>query len=294
MKQDAARLALTRTWTLYVGGQFIRSAANRTQALTGLQGKTLGRIARAGREDFHEAVAAARRAQGSWSRRTAANRGQILYRIAEHLEGRAAEVADALAATQPGGLRAARQEVGAAVDRLVCFAGWSDKFAQVLGSHNPVAGPFYNFTVPEAAGVVGVLAPEEPALLGLISLLAPPLCAGNTVVALASGAHPLTAALFGEVCGAADLPHGVLNLLAGRRAELAPHFASHRDVDALHAAGCSRAERRMLDLEAAGNLKRVSLRELSGAEWLQPRPCEGPGWIEPFLVMKTIWHPSSA
>lgn len=294
MSPTPRRAEVTKSWKLYVAGQFARSESRRTMPAQDRRGRLLGRLERASREDLEAAVAAARRATGSWSRRSAASRGAQLYRMAEVLEARSADFTAALAATGSGGRRAAARETAAAADRLVCFAGWSDKFQQLLGSRNPVAGPYHNFTMPEAAGVAGVIAPDEPPLLGLVSLLAPPLCAGNTVVALGSGAHPLTTALFGEVCAAAELPHGVLNLLTGRRGELAEAFAEHRDLDALHAAGCGRAERRRLEEIAARRLQRVAVRDLQGADWLEARPCEGVEWIEDFVTMKTVWHPASA
>lgn len=287
------RLPVAKSWKLFIGGQFPRSESGRTDAVRDARGSTLGHLARASAKDLRDAVAAARRAQGSWSRRTAYNRGQILYRLAEMVEGKAAEFAAALRATSSLAPKQAAAEVGAAVDRLVAFAGWTDKYATLLGGHAPVAGPYYVFTVPEPSGVVGVLAPEEPALLGLVSLIAPPLCAGNAVVALGSRAHPLATVLLAEACATADVPHGVVNLLTGRRGELAAAFAGHRDVDALHAAGASKAERRLLEGGAAENLKRVTVRDLAPAEWRDAGRCESPEWIAAFVEMKTIWHPSA-
>lgn len=290
---EASRLPVAKSWKLFIGGQFPRSESGRTDAVRDARERTLGHLARASVKDLRDAVAAARRAQGSWSRRTAYNRGQILYRLAEMVEGKTAEFADALRTTSALTPKQAAAEVGAAVDRLIAFAGWTDKYATLLGGHAPVAGPYYVFTVPEPSGVVGVLAPEEPALLGLISLIAPPLCAGNAVVALGSRAHPLATVLLAEACATADVPHGVVNLLTGRRGELAAGFAEHRDVDALHAAGASKAERRLLEGGAAENLKRVTVRELAPAEWLDAERCASPEWIAPFVEMKTIWHPSA-
>lgn len=287
------RLPVAKSWKLFVGGQFPRSESGHTLAVKDARGRVLGHAARASAKDLRDAVAAARRAQGSWQRRTAYNRGQILYRLAEMVEGKAAEFAAALRATGAAAPREAAAEAAAAADRLVAFAGWADKFPQLLGTHNPVAGPYYNFTVPEPCGVAVCLAPERPALLGLVSLIAPPLCAGNTVVALGSAAHPLATALLAEACAVADVPHGAVNLLTGRRADLLAAAAAHRDVDAIHAAGCSRAERRALEAGAAENLKRVSVRDLDAAEWRDARRCEGPDWIESFVEMKTIWHPSA-
>jgi acyl-CoA reductase-like NAD-dependent aldehyde dehydrogenase len=180
-------------------------------------------------------------------------------------------------------------EVETAIDRLVNFGGWADKYSQVLGCNNPVAGPFYNFTVPEPTGVVGVIAPNEAPLLGLISLIAPPLCAGNTVVALASETNPLPGAVLGEVCATSDVPAGVINLLTGQRAELVPHFSSHREIDAIHAAGVSPEHGKLLREGAADNVKRVAVR--NQVDWLS-ESCQSPWWIESFVEMKTIWHPS--
>lgn len=288
-----SRLPVLKSWKLFIGGQFPRSESGRTTAVKDARGSVLGHAARASVKDLRDAVAAARRAQGSWSRRTAYNRGQILYRLAEMVEGKAAEVAAALRATGAAPPKDAAAEVAAACDRLVAFAGWTDKFPQLLGAHNPVAGPYYNFTVPEATGVVVGFAPEEPALLGLVSLIAPPLCAGNAVVALGSAAHPLATVLLAEACATADVPHGVVNLLTGRRGDLLAATAAHRDVDAIHASGCAAKERRALEAGAAENLKRVTVRDLSAADWRDARRCESPDWIEPFVEMKTIWHPSA-
>jgi acyl-CoA reductase-like NAD-dependent aldehyde dehydrogenase len=291
---ESTRLEVSKTWKLFIGGQFLRSESGRTAAIADARGRLLAHVARASHKDLRDAVAAARRAQGSWSRRTAFNRGQVLYRMAEILEARTPEFAALIGATAAGGPKRAAREVAAAVDRLVGFAGWADKFQQVLGTHNPVAGPYYNFTVPEAVGVVGVIAPAEEPLLALISLLAPPLCAGNAIVALGSEDHPLASALLGEVCATSDVPHGVVNLLTGRRADLLCEFASHREVDAIHAAGCTKTERRTLEAGAAENLKRVTVRATAGAAWYTDRVCDGPDQLEPFVELKTIWHPSSA
>ncbi len=291
---DSSRIPVTKAWKLFIGGQFPRSESGRTDVVRGARDQVLGHVARASAKDLRDAVSAARRAQSSWSRRTAYNRGQVLYRLAEMVEGKSVEFVEALRATSTLTPGRARAEVGAAVDRLVAFAGWADKHAQLLGTHNPVAGPYYNFTVPEASGVVGVLAPEAPALLALLSLIAPPLCAGNTVVAMGSRAHPLATVLLAEACATADFPGGVVNLLTGRRGDVAATLAAHRDVDAIHAAGCGRAERRLLEAGAAENLKRVRLRELASSDWFDSRRCESPDWIESFVEMKTIWHPSAS
>ena len=289
----AARLEVLKTYKLYIGGAFPRSESGRSLPVTDTRGRLLAHLCRGSRKDLRDAVLAARKAAGGWARRAAYNRGQILYRMAEMLEGKGEEFTGILAATSAGGRRRARREVDAAVDRLVCFAGWADKYSQILGCNNPVAGPYYNFTVPEPSGVVGVVAPDEEALLGLVSLLAAPLCAGNSVVAIGSEASPLATAVFGEVCATSDVPSGVINLLTGYREELVPILASHRDIDAIHASGVSREQRRELELGAADNVKRVRVRELAAEDWYDERDCHSPYWIEPFVEMKTIWHPSA-
>jgi acyl-CoA reductase-like NAD-dependent aldehyde dehydrogenase len=239
-------------------------------------------------------VEAARAAQGGWGGRTAYNRGQILYRMAEMLEGRQREFAEAIRATGGGESDAAAlREVQAAIDRLVCFAGWTDKIAPILGGHNPVAGPYYNLTVPEPTGVVAVVPPDEPPLLGLVSLFAPPLCVGNTIVVVAGVRHPLAAAVFGEVCATSDVPAGVVNVLTGRRDELVGPLAEHRDVNAISAANVEDELHVALRRGTAENLKRVRSERLEADAWFEPSVCESPWRIEPYVEMKTIWHPSA-
>jgi acyl-CoA reductase-like NAD-dependent aldehyde dehydrogenase len=296
------RLDVTKTYKLFIGGAFPRSESGRSITVTGRGGEVLAHIAHASRKDLRDAVETARKAQPGWAGATAYNRGQVLYRMAEMLEGKRNELAALL--EQPGPARRGKaakrsgpkpaspeKEVAAAIDRLVCFGGWADKYAQVLGCNNPVAGPYYNFTVPEPTGVVGVVAPDEPPLLGLISLIAPPLCAGNTVVALASESSPLVGAVLGEVCATSDVPPGVVNILTGKHDELIPHFASHRDIDALHAAGLTPEQARTLREGCADNLKRVTVR--AEVAW-HGDVCHSPWWIEPFVELKTVWHPSGA
>ncbi len=290
----AERLPVLKTWKLYIGGAFPRTESGRSLLVHDRSGNPSAHICRASRKDLRNSVVAARKAADAWSRRTAFNRGQILYRMAEMLEGKGEEAASLLTATVPGGLRRARREVERSCDRLVAYAGWADKFSQVLGNSNPVAGPYYNFTTPESMGVVGVVAPNEEPLLGLISLVAPVLCSGNTVVALGSEAHPLLTSFLGEVCATSDVPAGALNLLTGIRSELLEVMAGYRDLDGIHAAGCGAEERTVLELGAAENIKRVHVRLTSGAEWYDNRLCESPYWIESFVEMKTVWHPSSA
>ena len=288
------RLPVLKTYKLYLGGAFPRTESGRSQVVESA-GQPVAHLCRASRKDFRNAVVAARKALPGWSARSAYNRGQILYRMAEMLEGKATEFVQALAATVPGGEERARRELEAAVDRLVSFAGWADKYAQVLGCQNPVEGPYHNFSLPEPTGVVTIVAPDEPALLGLIGQLAPVLCSGNVAVVLGSEAHPLATAILGEVCATSDVPAGVVNLLTGFREELLEQFAAHRDVDAISAAGVSAEERRTLELGAAENLKRVHVLEVAAAEdWLDDARFASPELIESFVEIKTLWHPSAS
>ena len=295
----ADRLEVLPTHKLFIGGAFPRSESGRSLAVGA------ARFAHASRKDLRDAVEAARGAQEKWAAMTASNRGQVLYRVAEMMEGRKGELAAVLADAagrgtarrRPGAKPAA--EVAAAIDRLVSFAGWADKYTQVLGCQNPVAGPYYNFTAPEPTGVVGVVAPDQPALLGLVSLIAPPLCAGNTIVALASETHPLAALILAEACATGDIPPGVVNILTGLRLELVPHFAWHRGIDAVHAADLPADQAAALRAGLAENLKRVVVRTGEKRGRGAPAPidwhagaCSGPGWIEPFVEMKTVWHPA--
>lgn len=288
------RLSIPKTYKLFIGGAFPRSESGRSIEVKDVGGETIAHVCRASRKDLREAVEAAGKAQPGWSGATAHLRGQILYRMAEMLEGKRGEFIESL-----GGPPAER-ELDAAIDRLVHYAGWADKFVQVLGCANPVAGPYYNFTIPEATGVVGVIAPDAWPLLGMVSLIAPPLCAGCTVAVLASEANPIPAPIFGEVCATSDVPPGVVNVLTGIREELVPHFASHRGIGAIHAAGLSSDDARVLREGVAENLKRVVIRDLARGSgrraggWFDDETCESPWWIEPFVEMKTVWHPSGA
>jgi acyl-CoA reductase-like NAD-dependent aldehyde dehydrogenase len=261
-----ARLPVKKTYKLFIGGAFPRSESGRTYEAEGQN------VARASRKDARDAVVAARAAQGKWSGATAYNRGQVLYRVAEMMEARAAEFAE---------LASSREEVERAIDRWVWYAGFSDKLAQVLGSANPVSGPYFNFTVPEPTGVVAVIAPEEPPLLGLVSRIAPAIVGGNAVIAVASEERPLAAIELAEVLATSDLPGGVVNLLTGRRAEIAPWLASHMDVNAIDLTGADglRAE---LEKAAADNVKRV-VRGAPDSQSLYE--------ISAFLELKTVWHP---
>jgi len=284
------RLDVRKTYKLYVGGQFVRSESGRCLAARSSSGAPLDNYCWASRKDFRDAVVAARGAFEGWAKRTVYLRGQILYRTAEMLQNRAAELAAEIGRSTGQRPARARAEVALAIDRLVHFAGWTDKYAQVFGSVNPVATPHFNFTTPEPAGVVVVLAPDEPALVPLVSLLAPAVLSGNTCVALASERYPLPALTFCESLATSDLPAGVVNLLAGKRAELAPHFASHLDVNGIiDGTGISELGPR-LQAGTAQNLKRYAARPLASAEWLTQK-AEDPYWILDTVEFKTAWHP---
>jgi acyl-CoA reductase-like NAD-dependent aldehyde dehydrogenase len=267
----AERLEVRKTYKLYVGGQFVRSESGRSYAAEGFN------VPRASRKDLRDSVRAARAAFPGWSARTAMNRGQILYRIAEMLEGRRAQFLSLL-----GGGRPAGRQVDAAIATWVWYAGLTDKVAQLAGTVNPVGGPYFNFTIPEPTGVVGIVAPEEPSLLGLVARLAPALCGGNTVVVLASEPLPLAALTLAEVLATGDLPPGVVNLLSGGRAELVPWLASHMDVNAIDAGACTDQELAAVEEAAAGNLKRV-VRQREA----QPSPRA----VTALMEFKTVWHP---
>ena len=260
------RLPVRKTYKLFIGGAFPRSESGRTYEAEGQN------VARASRKDVRDAVRAARAALPKWAGMTAYNRGQVLYRLAEMIETRSSEFAD---------LSSGREEVERTVDRVVWYAGWADKLAQVLGSSNPVSGPYFNFTVPEPTGVVAVLAPEEPPLLGLVSRLVPVLTGGNTVVAVASETHPLAAIELAEALATSDVPGGAVNLLTEHADELAPWLASHMDVNALDVTGADGAA---ADLEraAADNVKRIVRGEPD---------TQSPWDIASFLEFKTVWHP---
>ena len=258
-------------------------------------GTPLANAARASRKDLRDAVRAARKAFPGWAGKTAMNRGQVLYRVAELMEGRRDQFVDEVAAAE--GLRepAAARAVDAAIDRWVWYAGWADKIGQVLGSSNPVAAPYFNFTIPEPTGVVGIVAPETSSLLGLVSRLAPPLVAGNSVVVLSSETRPLPAVTLTEVLATSDVPGGVVNILTGLKLELIPVLAGHADVDALDTWGVPDALRTDVDLLAADDVKRVLRRPTTVSEarfdWLDDRAAERPEWIAAFMEMKTVWHP---
>jgi acyl-CoA reductase-like NAD-dependent aldehyde dehydrogenase len=288
VRKNGARLGVQKTYKLLIGGKFVRSESGRVMAATGNNGKTVANYSRASRKDFRDAMGAARAAFGGWSKQSAYLRSQILYRAAEMLEMREAELRDEIA-RGPGGEQA-RAEVSRAIDRLVYYAGWTDKFNSVFGAVNPVASSHFNFTTPEPTGVVVVVCPDESPLLALVSLVAPVILAGNTAVVLASAKSPLPALTFSEIIATSDLPGGVVNILAGDRAELAPHFASHMDVNAIVDASGDEQIGRALQRGGALNVKRYFRRDLAPGSWAKSE-AENPYWILDTVEMKTAWHP---
>jgi acyl-CoA reductase-like NAD-dependent aldehyde dehydrogenase len=289
MSDRDERLAVRKTYKLYVGGVFPRSESGRTYEVRAADGRFLANAARASRKDARDAVVAARKAVAGWSGATAYNRGQVLYRVAEMLEGRRAQFVAEVADAEGLSTAAARRAVDAAVDRWVWYAGWSDKVAQVLGSSNPVAGPYFDFSVPEPTGVVAVVAPQKSSLLGLVSVVAPPVVTGNTVVVVAAEAAPLPAVTLAEVLATSDVPAGVVNLLTGSPAEIAPWLASHMDVNAIDLTGVGDPVLAAdLEREAAGNLKRVVRPPREAVDWAAD---PGLDRLRPFLETKTVWHP---
>jgi acyl-CoA reductase-like NAD-dependent aldehyde dehydrogenase len=286
------RLPITKTPKVYVGGAFIRSESARTYPLKDAAGNFFANIPQCTRKDLRNAVEAAAKAGPGWAKRTPYNRGQIIYRLGEMLEARTADMADAL---RVGGATraAAAREITATVDRLIYYAGWADKYQQVLGSVNPVAAPYFNFTVTEPMGIVGVLAPETAPLLALVSLIAPAITSGNTVVALAATARPYPAIVLGEMLATSDLPGGVVNLLTGYRKELLPTFATHTHLRAI-AGVADAAERKALKLGATESVKRVKLLQTEEPiDWFSAR-AQGLYELRDLLELKTTWHPIGA
>ena len=290
LSERKARIEVRKTYKLFLGGAFPRSESGRSYVVTDRKGTFLANAALASRKDVRDAVVAARKAQPGWAGATAYNRGQVLYRVAELMEGRRAQFVEDVVRGE--GLRrsAAERVVDAAIDRWVWYAGWSDKVAQVAGSANPVAGPYFNLSVPEPTGVVAVVAPQDSSLLGLVSVLAPVVVTGNSAVLLASEERPVPAITLSEVLATSDVPGGVVNILTGRTAETAPWLASHMDVNAIDLTGARDVQGLdWADLEAAAadNLKRV-LRPHE-VDWAAPPA--GPARILAFCETKTVWHP---
>jgi len=283
---SALRVDVRKTYKLYIGGNFVRSESGRTLAARSPSGELLDNFCHASRKDLRDAVAAARPAAEAWSKRSAYLRGQILYRAAEMLDDRAASMADEIARSTGAEPSRARAEVDLAIDRLVYFAGWTDKFAHVFGAVNPVATSHFNFTVPEPTGVVTVLAPDEPSLVPLVSMAAAVVLAGNSTVVIASEKFPLPALTFAEILATSDLPGGVINILSGKRAELLSHIAGHMDINAVIDASGSGE----LQSGTAINLKRFAARHLSAEDWLTDAGAD-PYWILDTVEFKTAWHP---
>ncbi len=279
------RLDIRKTYKLFVAGAFPRSESGRSYPVHDGRGELVAYAAKASRKDLRDSVVAARGAFGGWSGATAYNRGQVLYRVAELMEGRSGQFASEVSAAE--GLRhgQAVAVVAAAIDRWVWYAGWSDKVTQVAGAANPVAGPYFNFSVPEPTGVVAILAPAQSSLLGLVSVLAPVIVTGNTAVVIASEDRPLPSVVLAEVLATSDVPAGVVNVLTGTHAELAPVAAAHMDVNAIDLTGASAAERESLERAAAGNLKRVYA---DHERWNEP---PGTRRLLSTLEIKTVWHP---
>ena len=282
------RLPVLKTYKLAIGGKFPRGESGRVRAAQSLDGRAhLANYCAASRKDFRDAMVAARKAQAGWAKATAYLRGQILYRAADLAELRRAELEHEL---QRAGGRGATREVDATIDRLVHYAGWTDKFTQLFGAVNPVATPHFNFTFPEPTGVVVVVCPDAPPLLGLVALIAPAMLSGNAVVVLASERVPLVAITLAEILATSDLPGGVVNTLTGVRAELAPHFASHMDVNAIVDGSGDAALGATLRAGSALNLKRYAVRALAERAWFSAE-AENPYWILDTVEMKTAWHP---
>jgi acyl-CoA reductase-like NAD-dependent aldehyde dehydrogenase len=287
-----SRLPITKTPKVYVGGAFIRSESARTYPLKDATGNFFANIPQCTRKDLRNAVEAAAKAGPGWAKRTPYNRGQIVYRLAEMIEARKADMADALAV---GGASksAAAKEITATIDRLIYYAGWADKYEQVLGNVNPVASPHFNFTVTEPMGIIGLLAPEEAPLLALVSLIAPAITSGNTVIALASTAQPYPAIVLGEMLATSDLPGGVVNLLTGYRKEMVPTFATHTHLRAIGGVA-SADERKAIKLAAADSVKRVKLAKAEEpVDWFSDK-AQSLYELRDHLEFKTTWHPIGA
>jgi acyl-CoA reductase-like NAD-dependent aldehyde dehydrogenase len=282
------RLAVPKTYKLYIGGKFPRSESGRTFEVVTADGDFLANAALASRKDARDAVSAAHGAVSAWSGATAYNRGQVLYRVAEILEGRRAQFVDEIVQQTGVSAAVAGTEVDEAIDRWVWYAGWCDKFGQVSGNGNPVAGPYFNISVPEPTGVVAIIAPQDTALIGLVSAIAPVLVAGNSVVVVASQRHPLSAISLAEVLATSDVPGGVVNVLTGSPAELAPWLASHQDVHGLDLVGAGELDWISLQTKAAETLMRVLPPEY-GVDAAAPSLER----ITAFTEVKTVWHPKS-
>src|SRR4051812_17127295 len=290
----APRIPVRKTYKLYVGGEFPRSESGRSYLVRAADGTPLANAVRSSRKDLRDAIRTARGAFPGWDGKTAMNRGQVLYRVAELMEGRRGQFGDEVAAAEGVSLERAAFLVDRAIDRWVWYAGWADKISQIFGTVNPVGAPYFDFTIPEATGVVGVVAPERSSLLGLVSRLAPAVVSGNAVVVLASESRPLPAVTLGEVLATSDVPAGVINILSGLRRELVPVLAAHMDVNALDLWGVPGDMRAAAEESAIENVKRVARPPRDGDDrfdWLDDKRAQRPEWIGAFLEMKTVWHP---
>jgi acyl-CoA reductase-like NAD-dependent aldehyde dehydrogenase len=289
-----SRIPVRKTYKLYVGGEFPRSESGRSYVARTPDGTPLANAVRSSRKDLRDAVRLARGAQPGWAAKTAMNRGQVLYRVAELMEGRRGQFADEVAAAEGLPMARAEELVDRSIDRWVWYAGWADKLSQILGTVNPVGAPYFNFTFPEPTGVVGVIAPEASSLLGLVSRLAPVVVSGNATVLLASEGRPLPAVTLAEVLATSDVPGGVINILTGLRRELVPVMAGHMDVNALDLWGIPADMRATAEELAMDNVKRVARPPRGGDDrfdWLDDGRAQRPEWIASFLEMKTVWHP---
>jgi len=283
----ADRLKVLKTYKIYIGGKFPRSESGRYYELTGKNGKSIANVSRSSRKDFRESIVQARKAFGGWSERSAYNRGQILYRISEMLEGRRDQFISELK-LQGSAAGKAVKEVDASIDRLIYYAGWTDKYQQIFSSVNPVASSHFNFSVPEPTGVVTIIAPESSGLLGLISVVAPVIAGGNTCSVLASHSQPLCAVTFAELLNSSDVPGGVVNILTGIRSELIENFSTHMDVNAIVYCGDDPAEIKQVQENASLNVKRPHI--LSNSRWERDES-QGPYQILDTQEIKTTWHP---
>lgn len=290
MATRQSRLAVQKTYKLYIGGKFVRGESGRVSPALSANKSVLANYCRASRKDFRDAVVAGRGAFAGWAKQSAYLRGQILYRAAEMLEMRRGELAAELSRSNGARKNSGEAETTLAIDRLVHYAGWTDKFSQLFSAVNPVASSHFNFTMPEPTGVVVVVCPDEPSLVALVSLVAPVILAGNTAIVLPSMIKPLPALTFSEIIATSDLPGGVVNVLAGDRVELASHFATHMDVNAIVDASADDAAARELQRGGGFNVKRYVRRDLSAATW-RTEEAENPYWILDTVEMKTAWHP---
>jgi acyl-CoA reductase-like NAD-dependent aldehyde dehydrogenase len=287
---ERERLAVRKTYKLYIGGDFPRSESGRSYPAVGDDGEVVARVARASRKDVREAVRASRSAFPDWSGRTPYNRGQVLYRVAELMEGRRQQFVEEV---RRAGANDPEAGVDTAIDRWVWYAGWADKIHHVLGTVNPVAAPYFNFTIPEPTGVVGIVAPPDAPLLGLVSRLAPAVISGNCAVVLSSERWPLPAVTLAEVLATSDVPGGVVNILTGFTAELVPWLAGHMDVNAIDVTGVPAKLRDEVERQAAENVKRIVRAEDGETDWLSDR-AQSPYAVTSFMEMKTVWHPMGA